>query len=390
MKHTYCIFSANYFPTLGGVERYTYNLSQYLMKKGHEVIIVTSNVHHLADYEVVEGVKIYRLPCMNLLNGRFPVTRFNSYYRKIMKQLKAEKIDYTVINTRFYVHSLVGMLFSKMRKIPAIIIEHGTNHFTINHPIWDRLGACYEHLITFLLKLMKPDFYGVSEACNGWLEHFKIKPKGVCYNAIDLQAIESLIKNKTHFSLRQQYGLQEEDIIITYTGRLVKEKGIEKLVKAFQNISSTQPNCYLAIAGDGELYEEIKSLSHSRIKVLGRLNFDQIVGLLKETTIFCLPTDYPEGFPTSVLEAAACGCYIITTTMGGSKELILSSDYGTILEKNTVEEIELSIRQAIQHQDERNKAIHQTYTRLKAHFTWQKTSEKIIDLFNQWETNKKL
>lgn len=44
---TYCIFAAQYFPHLGGVERYTYNLAKQLIQDGNKVIIVTSNVYHL-------------------------------------------------------------------------------------------------------------------------------------------------------------------------------------------------------------------------------------------------------------------------------------------------------------------------------------------------------
>ncbi|MBP3887000.1 MAG: glycosyltransferase family 4 protein [Cellulosilyticum sp.] len=381
MKHTYCIFSANYFPTLGGVERYTYNLSKYLIEKGNQVIIVTSNVHHLAHYEEIEGIKIYRLPCINLLGGRFPVTQLNLAMFKMLKQVKKENIDYTIINTRFYLHSLVGMIFSKMNGKKAIVIEHGTNHFTINHPIWDKLGECYEHMITGLLRLMKPEFYGVSEACNRWLGHFNIKAKGVCFNAIDMCDIEKIMQEDTGYSFKEAYGLKENDIVITYTGRLVKEKGIEKLIQAFEKVATTHRECYLAIAGDGDLYDQIKSHVHPQIKVLGRLDFKQIISLLKETTIFCLPTDYPEGFPTSVLEAAACECYIITTTKGGSKELILSSEYGVILEENTIEEIEEAIQVAIDNMEKTNQAVQKSYTRLKEHFTWEQTSQKIIEIF---------
>ena len=70
-KKRYCIFAAQYFPHLGGVERYTYNLSKKLIEKGNEVVIVTSNVYRLSDYEIVDGIPVYRVPCINLLEGRY-------------------------------------------------------------------------------------------------------------------------------------------------------------------------------------------------------------------------------------------------------------------------------------------------------------------------------
>ena len=51
MKKHYCIFSAQYLPHMGGVERYTYNLAKKLCEYGNEVTIVTSNGCDLSSYE---------------------------------------------------------------------------------------------------------------------------------------------------------------------------------------------------------------------------------------------------------------------------------------------------------------------------------------------------
>ena len=59
----YCIFAAQYFPHLGGVERYTYNLAKTLMKDGNKVVVVTSNVYNLKHYEKMDEIPIYRMPC---------------------------------------------------------------------------------------------------------------------------------------------------------------------------------------------------------------------------------------------------------------------------------------------------------------------------------------
>ena len=90
---TYCIFAAQYFPHLGGVERYTYNLAKQLIQDGNKVIIVTSNVYHLKNHELVNGIPVYRIPCYNLLEGRYPVIKFNKEFWWIHRKLKSKKID---------------------------------------------------------------------------------------------------------------------------------------------------------------------------------------------------------------------------------------------------------------------------------------------------------
>ena len=79
-KKKYCIFAAQYFPHLGGVERYTYNLAKKLIEDGNEVVIVTSNVYKLAECEKVDGIRVYRIPCWNWLEGRYPVLKMNSKF----------------------------------------------------------------------------------------------------------------------------------------------------------------------------------------------------------------------------------------------------------------------------------------------------------------------
>ena len=65
---TYCIFSAQYLPTFGGVEQYTENLANKLLEKGNKVIIVTSMKEGTADKEILDnGLIIYRLPTIQLI-----------------------------------------------------------------------------------------------------------------------------------------------------------------------------------------------------------------------------------------------------------------------------------------------------------------------------------
>ena len=49
MGKKYCIFSAQYLPSMGGVENYTYNIAKKLIAKGNDVTIVTSNAHNLEE-----------------------------------------------------------------------------------------------------------------------------------------------------------------------------------------------------------------------------------------------------------------------------------------------------------------------------------------------------
>lgn len=371
----YCIFSAQYFPHLGGVERYTYNLAKTLVKRGNEVTIVTSNTYHIESYEQAEGISIYRIPCYRLLDGRYPVLKPDKGFRKLHKRIWETPYDMVIINTRFYIHSLYAAYQSKRRKIPCITIEHGTSHLSVHHKVWDTIGAVYEFFLTQAGRLFCKEYYGVSLACNKWLEHFGIKGKGVLYNSIDLGEVKELQRTADH-TYRKRFHISQETVVITFTGRLLKEKGLPQLMNVIDRLHAEGEDCCLMIAGDGDMEEEIRKRGSDFLIPLGRLSFQEIISLLDESDIFCLPS-FSEGFSTSILEAGACGCYVVTTARGGAKELLLDENYGSVLPDNEEEGLYKELKRLLMCKEERQEAAKRTYKRIEECFTWEIVADSI-------------
>lgn len=379
---TYCFFTAHYLPYLGGVERYTFNVAKELVSRGNQVLIVTTRMPGEQYRETQDAIEIFRLDSFNLLEGRFPVLRPSNNNRKNIGLLKMFGIDRIVIQTRFYIISLFATIFARKNKIPFIVIEHGTGHFTVNKKILDFCGEKYEHTISFLMRCTCKNFYGVSKACNEWLRHFHIAAKGVIYNAIDLNDynVDDGIYNLTD--------VPESVPIISYVGRLVKEKGIEKLVKAHQAVVNQGVQLSLCIAGDGDLLQQLENKELQQIYFLGKLSHGDVVKLLKSSLMFCLPTDYPEGFPTSVLEAVACKAYVITTKAGGSKELISDESLGTILRENSVPVIAEAIRKVLDYREEAYLATEKAYEKLCKYYVWSNVVTSLEEAFGGYGDEK--
>ncbi len=369
------IFCSHYLPYLGGVERYTENLSQHLTRLGDEVVIVTSMEAGQPSREKIGETKIYRMPCIPLLEGRFPVSKPDREFRVLHHRIMQESFDLVIVQTRFYPHSLYGALVAKAMGARCVIIDHGTSHMTIENPFWDRLGMIYEHGMTGLLKLLTDDFFGVSKNCCLWLQHFHIKPQGVLYNAVDVKKIKNLCTYPIR-NFREEFEIDKNTKVVTYAGRLVREKGIRELVEAFLSVSDRE-NIVLFVAGDGDEEAYVKSRKNDKIFPLGRLGFDEVIALLAQTDIFCLPTAYPEGFPTAVLEACACGCYVMTTDKGGSAELIPDHSYGMLLKNNRQMTLEKGLTWALSHEEERKCAAVRAQERAQKKFHWERTARQV-------------
>ena len=331
------IFAAHYLPHMGGVENYTYHLSQHLIKHGYRVTVITSNTDNLSEQECVDNVNILRIPSYNCIHGRYPIMKINQAGKAVRKKVKQLKFDFVIVNSRFYIHSLYGTAIAKRMQSPCIVIEHGTSHLTVHNAILDTLGGIYEHVLTLLIKRNCREYYAVSSTAAQWLSHFHIQAKGILHNAIEMNDIDHY-NAKPVCNYRDKYKIKDSAIIITFTGRLVQEKGISALVEAFKMLLKKYGSIYLMIAGDGELQEELSKQANDHIILLGRLSFAEVISLLKTSNIFCLPSD-SEGFSTSILEAGACSNYIVATNTGGIHEILLDEDYGVILKSNGVSDI---------------------------------------------------
>lgn len=379
-----CIFSAQHLPHMGGVERYTLNLCKKLIEKGNEPVVVTSKIGDMPNFEIMHDTRVYRFNCYPFLKGRYPFLKKDSEYKKIISILEKENFDLVIVNTRFYRHSLVAMKFAQKNHIPCITIEHGTSHLSVNNKVLDFFGSIYEHGLTMLDKRHCDRYYGVSLACNEWLKHFHIEASGVLYNSIDVHEVDELRKNKCE-DYRKKYNISKDATVITFTGRLLPEKGIPQLLNVMSEINKKRDDVYLFIAGEGDLEAYIDQRKNDHIIPLGRIDFNHIVALLDDSDIFCLPS-FSEGFSTSVLEAAACECYIVTTARGGSKELVINKDYGTIIDNNSEELLLPALKEAINDKESRIQATKLSYQRLCENFTWDTVERKvelIIDEFNK-------
>ena len=340
MTRTVAFFSGFYVPFFGGIERYTYNIAKKLIARGYRVIIVTSKHSETLSYESIdEGIKIYRLPIYDFGKRRYPFLKKNILYQKLLKEIKEEDIDYYVINTRFQLPSLLGATLAKEKGKQAIVIEHGTTYLTVNNKLFDRILHCIERLLIAKVKRNSRIFYGVSQEAANWLVEFGIESKGVLYNAID----------SSDFLKYYQEKKSDGKIRISYAGRLqAKFKGVETLLSAFSKLSQEYDNLELTIAGDGPIYSEMMSqYNQKNIIFLGQVSHERVMQMNNESDIFVLLSKI-EGFSTALLEAALLKNAIITTNVGGAKELLPDETYGYIVENDEAALIE-ALRDLITH-----------------------------------------
>ena len=117
---------------------------------------------------------------------------------------------------------------------------------------------------------------------------------------------------------------------IIFAGRLSLEKGIDVLCELIEVLPS---DINLIILGSGPKENLIKNIKKSNVNYLGYLPKNETISLIRGSDILIQPS-LIEGVSSTILEAMACKVPIITTNVGGNKEIIEHNKNG-IIQKNS-------------------------------------------------------
>lgn len=186
---------------------------------------------------------------------------------------------------------------------------------------------------------------------------YKVK---VAYHGVDADRYIPSMEFKV--DLRKQFNLKSHDIVIIATARFTKQKRLERLIKAFQEIAAEYDNLYLFLAGKGQLEAELKELasketSNDRIRFLGEVK--NVPDLLKMCDLYVLSSDN-EGLSLALMEAMASGLICISTQCPGSAEAIVDGFNGFLVDLST-EGVKSGLLKALQLSlEERNRMIRQS------------------------------
>jgi len=265
----------------------------------------------------------------------------------------------------------MSMVACKLAGVKTVLAIHGSS-----------MEA--EHLNVFRIFLIKclerwtvksaDMVYGVSDYVCGWNICRKAKQHyGTIYNMPS--------KPKTDLdrdSVRKKMGIDKEDIVISSTGRIVREKGYDILWNAIRLLGK-RPQVKFCIAGDGAFREEwqqqiIQEGYSESVHLLGYQN--EVDELLVASDIFIMCTHH-ETLCISLLEAAMYGLPLIASDVGGIPEIIEHNKNGYLIRNKDVEAFANALNTLIADSAERKRM---------GYMAWETVSEK----FNSVEICAKL
>ena len=147
-----------------------------------------------------------------------------------------------------------------------------------------------------------------------------------------------------------------EGFTFVFVGRIVRDKGINELVTAFDRLHREHPETRLVLVGRRE-----DNLDPVSPKTLDRINCGNgidAVGGQSDVRPFYAAADalvfpsYREGFPNVVIEAGAMGLPSIVTDINGSREIIIDGENGVIIPSKDVEALYQAMKRFVEHPED--------------------------------------
>jgi glycosyltransferase involved in cell wall biosynthesis len=146
--------------------------------------------------------------------------------------------------------------------------------------------------------------------------------------------------------VRRDLGIPPDAVVFLYLGRINRDKGLLDLAHAFAEVGTGYPGVHLLLVGpdEGNLRAALAAAAASCSTGLHSVDFtDRPQEYFAAADVCCLPS-YREGFPTTMLEAAAAGLPAIGSRIYGITDAIVEGETGLLFEAGDVQQLALSMR----------------------------------------------
>ena len=236
---------------------------------------------------------------------------------------------------------LIAMLAAYIARVPTrIYFRHGLVYET-SHGIKRKLLINIDRLASILatqIVCVSPSVAkrSLEDRLNSSSKQM-VLANGTC-NGIDTARFSpTAIKQERLLKLKHNLGVGEKEFIIGFTGRLVKDKGIIELVRAYYRLRAEYQNVRLMLVGMLEtrdaLPEDVVEVIQEDTGIIktGYVGYSDIEYYYAMMDVFVLAS-YREGFPTSVLEASSMELPVITTKATGCIDSIIAGETGIYVE----------------------------------------------------------
>ena len=396
---------------VGGLGTYASEITQQFVKMGHDVTVFTLNAGDLSTRDVWSGVEVHRPLIVDLLDAlpniivedikkhgaaiKFfsDIFAYNilSTSKLVNELIKKEDRAFDIVVSHDWLSVMGGIVAKKELKKPFVLHIHSTEKGRTlggGSRIISELeyqGGQLADIIVTVSTAMRDEL--VSQ---GFAEG-KIR---FCGNGVDVQKYDPQKVSKEDIDkIRRSYGIQENDSMILFIGRLISIKGVDRLVMAMPSILRRIPNAKLVIVGLGDMQKHLTNLVSSLNLGSGvKTRFEFISE--KERILHYAASDvcvFPslyEPFGIVALEAMSMSKPVVVGAAGtsGMRDIVVPSgpyQCGFHVNQFEPEDIAWGVCCVLANNEIAKKLGENARNRVVEYYTWEKAAKNTLQVYNE-------
>lgn len=365
-----------YPPIIGGGAIHVRSLSRELVSRGHHVVVVTLWHSGMAEFEMDEGIQVYRirssmrrLPRLFSDNGRqyappFPDPEVMLALRRIISRERPEIVH----AHNWLVYSFLPLkVWSGAR---LVVTLHNQGLVCVKTTLMYHNALCQGPGFRKCLDCAV-QYYGLPKGVSTVLNHRAMSP--ALRGAVDMflpvsQAValsNSLPGSRLPFQVISNFipddvGMPQShtasyaqqlpsEKYLLFAGAFNRQKGVDTLLRAYARLTDAPP--LVLIGYETSDWPALSRDCPANVIVFKSWPRHAVMEAWRRSMIALLPSVGPESCPTVVMEAMSTGCPVIASRIGGVAELVTDGETGLLVEPGDAEALQSAIEHLLAHPD---------------------------------------
>jgi glycosyltransferase involved in cell wall biosynthesis len=329
------LFSEVYWPMVSGVGVTLLRLADALQARGHVVRVYS------ATYALPPGTsdrpEVHRSPSVPFflypdVQWAFP------RLKEVAEDLATFRPDVVLVATEFSL-GIAGLKAARQLDLPLIASAHTDyDQYASRYGVPWALRAGWHYLRWF---------YGQAHKvlCPSRIYEAAIHRHGVTHTGIWSRGVDPAVFSARWRSdaYRAAFGVGPDDLLVTYIGRIAREKNLDLLLEAWETLAPERGAGKLVLVGRGPLEEEIRRREIPGVHVTGLLQGDELSAAYASADVFAFPSA-TETFGNSLLEAMGSGLPALVAASGGVLEFAEHGRNAWLVEPDSTDAIVTGLR----------------------------------------------
>ncbi|HEX2845636.1 MAG TPA: glycosyltransferase family 4 protein [Chitinophagaceae bacterium] len=360
------------------------NQMRFMKQHGFDVIMISSDGPEKEDVVKNEGCSHQ---VINMTRKITPFADLRSLW-KLYRVLKKEKPD--IVHSHTPKAGLLAMLAARMAGIKVRVHTVAGLRFMTTTGLTRKLLVAMEKLTMRSATDIWPNSFSLRDymISNKLARPSRLEVVGMgSSNGIDLERFhDDVLKKEEIERVKKLIQYDEQHTYLLTVGRIVHDKGIDELVKAFNEVYKKNNHLRLLLVGTFEdeldpVTPESRALlqSHPGIILAG---WNEGVEYFMHIADMLIHPSHREGFPNVLLQAGAMKCPIICSRIEGNVDIVEHEKTGLIFETKNAAQLQQKIEQALADPRGMRQYADQLLQKVKAHFSQPAVHGYLLEKYN--------